>query len=278
MLRNIVIDIEMLLDTRYGTLMRTVPDEALNVVNSTEYRFREHEDIWKFTSMEKERWDKAWELRDLVTLSKSLMTLLVADFPSFIADLNSVVKGNNPGLSDVRFLINTYPYKINESAKIRLLEVLQEQFSTTCEIRTVNLPWSKLAPYLCKSKNIIQLFVYDFSEYCRQCFPDNGGWSEENIPTPNEELSIITPRISRDYFGDTTEIDSLGVELPMGQTPFTITKELMDLICNLEFISTNHVCAVTPKVVEIIKRGKENDNSSNIGECNGGDTTITSDN
>lgn len=278
MLRNIVIDIEMLLDTRYGVIKQFKPDQVEDICSSDAYRFRDHERLWEFCQISKEQWVSAWDNRGGNVLTQSVMSLLVASIPSYIADLNSVVQSNNPGLSDVRFLINTYPYNLSEEVKLALIEALTQQFSTTCEIKTIYSDWSNLSPAHCKEKNIIQMFIYDFTLYCQRCFPDSGNWSVDNVPTPNEELTIVSPKIIRDYFSDINEINELGVELPNGNDAFTITKELFDLLFNFELISVNHVCAVTRDVINKLQNGSvTNDNDSNSNKHTDDDSTTDHD-
>lgn len=275
MLRNIVIDIEMLLDTRYGVIEKLRPGQAETICSSNEYRFRNHERLWELCGVTKEEWLSVWDNRGASVINNSMMTLLMASIPSFIADLNSVVMGNNPGLSDIRFLINTYPFNLDENVKLALISAITTQFSTTCEVRTIYSDWSNLTPLQCKDKNIIQMFVYDITQYCQRCFPDTTEWSVDNVPTPNESLTIVSPKIIRDFFNDYGEVEALGVELPEGNDGFTITKELFDLLFNYEMISVNHVCAVTRDVIDKLQNGSSNNDNGdkNRDSSNSGDST-----
>ncbi len=276
MLRNIVIDIDVLLDTRAGTLRRIIPkDEVERVINSKAYRERTHERMWELCSITQQQWEDGWALRDEKTLAASLPTLAMVDMPRFLADLNSVVAGNNPGLSDARFLINLYPYKVSEKAK-RLIEVAaKHNFSTTCEVMCVSLDNSRLSPAQCKERNIIFMMLYDITKYNQDCFPDDAGWSMQNLPTPNEELVIVTPRINRDYFNKNEELAKLGVELPKGVDSFTISMELFQLIYGLEFVNPSYTCEVTQEVRERISKGMQNARGTN--NTDNVDTTITDD-
>lgn len=263
MLRNIVIDLDIILDTRAGTLRRIIPKEEVEtLINSTAYRNRTHDRMWELCSITQQQWEDGWALRDEITLAHSRPTLAMADMTKMIADLNSVVNGNNPGLSDVRFLLNTYPYTIKEINRQRLASALQYNLSTNCEVMTVALDNSRLSPAACKDRNIIMYFVYDIMKYNQQCFPDDGGWSIDNLPTPNEELVVITPRIDRDYFNGRKEIADLGVQLPKGTSPFSIGMELFQLLYGLEFVNTSYACEVTEAVRERIQKGLEHARST----------------
>lgn len=256
MLRNIVFDLDILLDTRAGTLRRIIPmNEAERVINSEAYRLRSHERIWELCSITKEQWEDGWALRDETTLAFSKPTLAMADAPKLLADLNSVVAGNNPGMSDVRFVINTYPYTLKPEVKARIASAIQYNFSTTCEVVTASLDYSRLSPAHCKDRNIVLMFVYDIMKYNQACFPDDAGWSMDKMPTPNEELTIITPRIDRDYFDKRNEINDLGVVLPHGISQFEISMELFRLIYGLEFVNSSYVCEVTEEVRKRISEG-----------------------
>lgn len=256
MLRNIVIDLDMLLDTRAGTLRRIIGEEKANeIINSEAYRLRDHEKLWELAGIDKDTWDAGWELRDEVTLSRSLPTLVMADMPRFLTDLNNVVAGNNPGISDARFLINTYPYKLSKEVKAKIATACQFNFSTACDVETISLDYSRLSPVQCKDRNIILLFVYDIMKYNQTCFPDDVKWSMDNLPTPNEELVVITPRINRDCFSKRDEITDMGVELPHGITDFEISMELIRLIYGLEFVNSSYACEVTEEVLERIRKG-----------------------
>lgn len=266
MLRNIVIDLDILLDTRAATLRRIIGiEETEKVINSDAYRLRDHERMWDVAPIEREKWEDGWALRDEITLSYAKPCLAMADFPRLVADLNSVVKGNNPVLTDVRFLINTYPYKLSAERKAQIVSAVQYNFSTTCEVMHVSLDYSRLSPAQCKDRNILLLFIYDIAKYNQACFPDDAGWSMDNLPTPNEELTIITPRIDRDVFGGRKEIDELEVALPHGVSQFEISMELFQLIYNLEFVNASYVCEVTEKVRARISEGYKNANINNPG-------------
>lgn len=264
MLRNIVIDLDMLLDTRAGTLRRIIPlEEVEQVINSETYRLREHERIWEMCSISKEDWEAGWSLRDETTLAFSKPTLAMADFPRLLADLNKVVEGNNPGLSDVRFIINTYPYNLSPEVKAKIASACQYNFSTTCDVVTATLDYSRLSPSLCKERNIIMMFIYDIVKYNQACFPDDVKWSMENLPTPNEELTVVTPRIDRDHFGERKDIDELGVELPKGISSFEISVELLRLIYGIEFANASYVCEVSEEVWTRISQGLSHAKGSN---------------
>lgn len=278
MLRNIVVDLEILLDTRAGTLKRIIPrKEVEQLINSEAYRLRTHERMWELCSITEQQWEDGWALRDEVTLSRSAPTLAMADFPRLVSDLNSVVAGNNPGLSDVRFLVNMYPYKLSDKTKQQIVSALQYNFSTTCEVQSISLDYSRLSPAHCKDRNIIMMFIYDIMKYNQACFPDDAGWSIDNLPVPNEELAIITPRIDRDYFNTRNEIKDLGVVVPHGISEFEISMELFQLIYGLEFVNSSYVCEVTGEVRERISKGYKHakgDNPTNDNTPNGDDVDI----
>lgn len=256
MLRNIVIDLDMLLDTVAGTLRRIIPlEEVETLINSSAYRMRTHNRMWEMCSITEQQWEDGWALRDEVTLAYSNPTLAQADFPRLMVDLNNVVAGNNPGLSDVRFIINTYPYTLDQKTKAKIASACQYNFSTTCDVVTATLDYSRLSPAHCKERNIIMMFVYDIMKYNQACFPDDAGWSMDNMPTPNEELIVITPRIDRDCFNKRSEINDLGVELPHGISQFEISMELFRLIYGLEFSNVSYVCEVTKDVRKRISEG-----------------------
>lgn len=259
MLRNIVIDIDILLDTRAGTLRRIIPlEEVESLINTEAYRTRTHERMWELCSITQQQWEDGWVLRDEATLAHSKPALAMADFPRFLGDLNHVVAGNNPGLSDVRFIINTYPYTIKPENKVKLASAIQYNFSTECDVVTASLDYSRLSPAHCKERSIILMFVYDIMKYNQDCFPDDGGWSMDKMPTPNEELTIITPRLDRDAFDVRQEMNDLGVQLPKGISQFEISMELFRLIYGLEFVNSSYVCEVTEEVRERIVKGREN--------------------
>lgn len=259
MLRNIVIDLDMLLDTRAGTLRRIIGEEETNnLINSDAYRLRDHEKMWKISTIDRQSWEDGWSLRDEMTLARSRPTMVMADMPRFLADLNSVVAGNNPGISDARFLINTYPYTLKPETKAKIASACQYNFATTCEVQTISLDYSRLSPVQCKDRNIILLFIYDIVKYNQVCFPDDVKWTMDNLPTPNEELTIITPRINRDCFNEHDEIKDLEVELPKGVSDFEISMELLQLIYGLEFVNTSYVCEVSEEVLDRIKKGHDN--------------------
>lgn len=264
MLRNIVIDLDLLLDTRAGTLRRIIPQkEVETLINTDAYRNRTHDRMWELCSITKEQWEDGWALRDEITLAYSKPTLAMVDMTKMLADLNSVVAGNNPGLSDVRFLINTYPYKIQEKNRAKIALACQYNFSTDCEVMTIALDNSRLSPSQCKDRNIILYLLYDIMKYNQECFPDDGGWSIDNLPTPNEELTLITPRIDRDCFDSRKEIEELGVVLPKGVNPFTISMELFQLLYGLEFTNTSYACEVTEDVRKRIAEGLKNARGDN---------------
>lgn len=279
MLRNIVIDLDILLDTRAGTLRRIIPlEEVSKVIDGEKYRTRTHERMWDLSSITQQQWEDGWDLRDEITLAFSKPTLAMADFPRFVSDLDSVVAGNNPGLSDVRFLINTYPYKLADKTKQQIVSAIQYNFSTNCEVMSVALDYSRLSPAHCKDRNIIMMFIYDIMKYNQACFPDDAGWSINNLPTPNEELTIITPRIDRDYFNKRDEIKDLGVVVPHGISQFEISMELFQLIYGLEFVNTSYVCEVTEEVREKISKGyqyAQGDNPTDVDTSTGDDGDIS---
>lgn len=258
MLRNILVELDAFMDTRGGTLRRTVPDEAMDVINSREYRFREHNEMHKLCSIDEDRWKEAWKLRDAKTVYNSGITLLVPEFINVIREIQSIIDGNNPELTDIRLLINIYPYKLTQDQEEAIITGIRETLSLNCEVATVYLPLNQIDPADCARLNIFMLFLYNFTDWIQAAYGDEKKWSENNLPRSNDGLTVVAPRIKEDRLGIQKEIDDLkvqGVELPES---FELTAETFNLLFRLEFITANSFCELTEEAKRIIAEGMKN--------------------
>jgi hypothetical protein len=177
--------LDVLLDTRLGTIARMSEDLAVSVLQSGYHNRFDDE----FPGVDMVEFKKLYEARDVETLKMSVKTGCV----NLIRDLmNGVAEQafTRPYHQGANLVVNLYPYVLDEEEQQALAEVLRNQMNNLCSIEFVYLTQREVTPNLCKT-SFAAMFVYEH---------DN--WLDMHIDsfrtTQLAELDMFAPALFRE--------------------------------------------------------------------------------
>lgn len=184
-----LIDIDMLLDTRYGTMVRMDPDMAEIIASTEYYRFRQHDNFETVSNGEItwEAFKKLHTARDVETLFHSKMT-------DFVYELRKDIKAALPALDrgvefDVLHIyVNFFPYDLTEGEREIIVQSIQHYMPMPTQVHGANIPWKSLTPAMIE-RQFEMVAIYDHED-----------WLSHHTQTLLQHAivanTIMTPRIS----------------------------------------------------------------------------------
>ena len=186
-----LLDINMLLDTRYGAMRRIDAISADEVVKSPEYQTRYHDDFSKLShgKISDTAFKEIYTSYDLETFALSLLTNFIFHLRE---DLKSTGLLIDRGIFEqgVEIVLNTYPYHNLDAEFIKiLLRAIRHYIPTIkCDVTFDHVEYGSLSP---------QLFARDYEV---MMIYDRESWllpnKEKLLGCKIPDKIILTPRIS----------------------------------------------------------------------------------
>jgi hypothetical protein len=184
---RLLLDIDALYDSRFGTLLQLNGEAALQAVRNG-YQIRELDDFETLTNgmVTNEEFQKAYAKRDLDTLKKSIVTGIPVVLISHIETLmERIERGVN--VTRVTITLNTWPYILPGPVIEAMVEVLGVLIPPIVHINSRRINTQKLTPT--EFKAMFNGWVtYDFDAWFRV-------HAEELLFRRANELTVILPRL-----------------------------------------------------------------------------------
>ena len=193
--KELLVDLDAILDTRMGTLLCMHPDIATKAI-ACNYHSR-LTDVWQEIGLavNQHEYKRRYTERDADVLEKSIVTPIL-DAISKIANAIIVQLGKTPFYEGIELKVNIWPYEIHESAHAGLIASIAHHVPIDLKVSLVNIPLSDLTPLHIKSK-YIAVCMYGFDEWLRY-----HGKSLETIELPDVEFLVpaiyYTGRVATD--------------------------------------------------------------------------------
>lgn len=184
---NLLLDLDALYDTRFGTLLLLNREAAIQVVRNG-YQVREIDDFEKLSEglITNAQFKEAYAKRDLDTLKKSIITGIPAVLISHIETLRErMERGVN--VERVSITINTWPYLLPGPVISAIVEGLGVLIPEYCSISARRIDPNKVGP---------QAFQAAYDGWCTYDFDS---WlakhHEELLYRRANNLTVILPRL-----------------------------------------------------------------------------------
>lgn len=184
-----LVDINTVLDTRMGTMLRIDPDAANFILRSPLYPLRATDNFFEMVDgkIPDETYRELYGQYDVETLASSLMTDMLyrlnVDVRDQIAEWESK---KEEGV--VAFDINVYPYKLAKEEKEVLRRAIASKLDASCEVRTVDIAWHLLTPGSIAT-NYDMLLIYNYEDWLRYHL-------ETLLKDPIRDFVVMYPRIA----------------------------------------------------------------------------------
>jgi hypothetical protein len=165
-LSGIYVPLDVLLDTRIGTIAKLGGDDLVLKVLTGNYHHRMDD---KFPGVDVDAYNALYANRDVETLALSTLTEVLLLLRKIVTSLMKQAL-TRPFHEGVRIVVNTYPYSLSEEDTAQLLEVIalkMEEFTTVgipFKVETTHLSDAELTPDHCKS-NYSGMLMYDYENW-----------------------------------------------------------------------------------------------------------------
>lgn len=163
MQQDILIELDMLLDSRLGVIAQMDVELADRILSSG-YTTRKTDN---FTTLDKtfdiEEYRRRYKARDVETLKESRCTPIAVVINSITNQLEKQ-QLNTPMVSGITITVNISPYNLTAEEKEVLRDMVSEYTSLTSDIKIVEIPIKALTPTLIK-ETFTAVFLYNFDEW-----------------------------------------------------------------------------------------------------------------
>jgi len=229
--QQIYVDLDVLLDTRLGTIARLNEDAAVKTLQSG-YHTRVAD---QFEHVDMDEYKALYAQRDGDTLSKSMLSGAVP-FLRDIAEALALQARSRPYHNGGKLIVNTHPYTstLSTSELDEIGRAIAARMDGHAPVELVDISPESLTPYHCKH-NFAMMMVYDF-----------GAWMEMHSSafrtTRLPEVTLYSPRIYHEIPRE-DELQKVTQEI---MHPVAATEQLAAPIIALKLIDVKNFSVITP--------------------------------
>lgn len=234
-IKRIYVDIDCLLDTRLGTLIKIDPRFAYNVSDNKNYYLRQ-EDIFKDKdqTLDREIYKKVFCKYKEEIIRSSLKTKMFA----FLYELCKVFLNqatSTPYLSSIEIELNLYPYDFTQEEGTTILNLVSSILKDSIDISYINKsPKELTVDYIYESH--CAMIMYDCSNWLNE---NNKGLQSRKL----KEIALYIPKLN--FVRQLTQEESKPFN-ERGVNPFELLKILMCEFITMQFLPVSLYCADTP--------------------------------
>ena len=247
MKHNILIDLDVLLDTRIATLVQLDPVETEKILEAG-YTSRPTDDMSYFnTSITNDQYTTAYANRNTETLKNSRMTNYIFELAVMIKQLTEDLAKNNTRVTDPCVVINYYPYSDLDTETLENIVYAIEQYVTTAiEIRTVCLAPSELDLRALKGLEILTYITYDFQLWFESVFTVSKG---KNSIISYPKFTLIAPKVmpKKNSFD---HLDADAKKILQNKSPFDFMKLYWAPMFGLEYCPIELMSLVDTSILD----------------------------
>ena len=229
----ILIDLDVLLDTRLAALIATDKDWARDLLDEGLYHARDT-DVWNNIKpgLDVDKYNSIYDNRDVDLLKVSRLSNFMINLLNITKYYELDLATRSDMTSDVIFVVNTHPYKLTQGVEYYLLEAMKEYLGTVVKIKLTSHCPKKMSMRWLVKHGYTQYVTYEFSKWCEHHFGD-----EEQIEAMagKFDFAIVAPALLNSSFNDEIKQTLIDNQLE-GENPFEITKVAFSAIMDLSFL------------------------------------------
>lgn len=260
--KRILIDLDVVLDTRLGLISMIQPELEERVASSKEYRIRKFDSFDWVKGLDSEKLKKAWVERTSEVLPYSKMTLFTAiELTNHLLEWDEVIIGNSPKVSKISILINMFPYDLTEDIqnKICFAIAMRAGISNPDDVKPVFWETESLILSEMEKNSIVSYFPYNLDSWISSNYPDDENVDYEKAGlTRYPELSVTAPKM----YASMTDVKEVLAEVhpDLGKAdPFDATARCFAPCFQLGFLPSPVYTRMDKYSLEILEsRAKEN--------------------
>lgn len=227
----ILIDLDVLLDTRLAALFATDWDWTIEVLKSG-YRDRVT-DSWNDIrpGLDVNKYLEIYNNRDEELLKTAKLTGFMSNLLSIVKLYQIDLACNSDTTQSVTFVINTYPYRLNQAVEYRLIEAVKQYIGSVVDTKITHEPLSKLSIGYMVGLGYTQYVLYSLSDWCEHHFTNEDNF--ENM-AGKYNFAVVAPRIARPLVVEVEQ--ELRERNLTEEDPFELTRVVFATMMDLSFL------------------------------------------
>lgn len=231
-LQSIYVPLDVLLDTRLGTLARIDDAAAAKVIESGTYQTRQND---VFEGFDKAVFDQMYKDRDVETLKKSIVTDAIQFLRQLVAALTeqAIVRPFHEG---AKIVVNYYPYTLSQEEIEQLGRAVSAWMQGMAPVELVSISTKDLTPRHCKDTYSLMM-VYEHEEWMNL-------HAEAFVHTRLPEVTMYVPAL---YFVHTPSAEELEKTVKEAAHPMRALELLASPIIDLKVIDVKFFSILTKK-------------------------------
>ncbi|MBN22748.1 MAG: hypothetical protein CL678_15795 [Bdellovibrionaceae bacterium] len=230
----IYVGLDELLDTRLGTIQTLCP-EAIERVMDSGWTLRGIDDVESLSGgfVTNSDFTDRYAKRDVDVLKNSRPTLIARMIHSFVMELVSK-KLTDPTIDDIEVDVNVWPYILNRSEQVAMVEAVCTVLDVPCDVNLVYTSPKDLTPakiygrYAC-------LYIYGINDWLMM-------HDEALLRRTLAAVSFISPAL---YLKRPEEKDNIQVE-GRSVSPLEVLEESLGGVMHLELVDVGCFSVMMP--------------------------------
>lgn len=231
---TIYFELDCLVDTVLGTIARMSPELATQVANN-KYHSRIQN---KFEGVDMAAFEELYAKRDVVTLSRSVMT----DGVALMCHLAGVLREQaikRPFHDGAAFVVNYWPYKLSGLIIEEYQKIFNAKILGLGRVYMRSIAPTDLSPKYCKD-HYSMMVKYDYNSWL-DLHAENGNFQKCRIP----EVTMFAPEL---YFNDNLPSDEDMAKLKAeAMHPFKAVEASASPLVELNLVDVKFFSAFRPR-------------------------------
>lgn len=235
-IQRILIDLDSILDTRYGVLFKHNALAAAQALKDKQYYSRLNNDFTWLGAMDVVTFQKLFDERDWEVLKDSPPTGFIFALRTMIDDLADQRK-NSPFADECILTVNTFPYELHPAEATEMAKLIGV-FTGLGEkrIQMVSIPLANLSPLMVKQQ-FTGMIIYNFREWMEL---QQDAFLRHNMP----QIVVLAPGLYKGPIPDPSEYQIKGFEQ---MTPFELSEGALVGCFDLSFLGMKFFSAIPPE-------------------------------
>lgn len=247
MKHSILIDLDVLLDTRIATMFNIDIAEAIRILNEG-YLSRKTDDMDGVSNIiTNDIFTKAYAARNIETLKTARLTNYIFELANVVSNLAKAIDNDDTRVEDPCIVINYYPYKdLDEDTLKDIVYAVGSYTTDALEIRVAYYKPDELDLNFLKEAEILTYITYDFKTWFESNFNIKKG-KKAIISYP--KFTIISPQImpKMDSFDN---LNGEAQKVLQNRTPFDFMKLYWAPMFGIEYCPIELMSLIDTNIIE----------------------------
>jgi hypothetical protein len=229
-IETMMIELDCLLDTRFGTISK-MGEDHLERIFTPAYLERDED---RFEGIDPQQFKEMYNARDEETLQRSVITAFVPRLKNLTQFLSESAIAR-PEYNGIKVAVNVYPYRLSESVLGEIRQCVSAWCGGFVPVELINIAPENLSPRFVKETFGVMM-MYDY-----------GQWFGKNKQAFNETLCLETHLIAPAlYFNEKPDEKTLKDMIRNGFHPFQGAQMYGSQLIGLELVDVKYFSVVAP--------------------------------